>query len=202
TLIELNPTYVAEARARLRAQPLQPKPSQSEPIIIGESATLHVGDCREVMPAIPDETIDLVIVDPPFFLNVPSDPNVIGYYIRQNGMRPRFRQRWEQYDSEDEYLTFLEALLEQMHRVLANDGSGFIFAVHQSLALVDGAIRKAGLSVLHHIVWLKRNPTLMLSTRRLQYSHEAILWCVKGDSYRFNYQELKMAEFEGDRFKR
>ena len=201
TLIELNPRYVAEARSRLRAQPPQPMSFQVKPMAIGANTTLHAGDCREVMRAIPDKAIDLIIADPPFFLNVSSDPSVTDYYVKQNGTRPRLKQRWDQFDSEDEYLGFLEELLEQMKRVLADDGSAFIFAVDQCLSLVDRAIRAAGLIVLHHIVWLKRDPTPMLSIRRLQHGHETIIWCVNSDSYRFNYRELKMAEFNDDRFK-
>jgi DNA modification methylase len=73
--------------------------------------------------------------------------------------------------------------------------------VHSSLGLIDLAIRNTGLRVLHHLSWTKRNPTPMISTRRLQYSHETIVWCVKTDQYRFNYDELKSAAYDGDRFK-
>ena len=196
TLIELNPTYVAEARSRLRAQTLQPMSLPVKPMAIGGNTTLHAGDCREVLRAIPDKAIDLIIAGPPLCLDVPFD-----YDIKPNGMRPRLGQQWDQYDSEDEYLGFLEELLEQMQRVLVDDGSAFIFAVHQCLSLADRAVRAAGLVVLHHIVWLKRDPTPVPSTRRLQPSHETIIWCVKSDSYRFNYRELKMAKFNDDRFK-
>jgi site-specific DNA-methyltransferase (adenine-specific) len=41
----------------------------------------------------------------------------------------------------------------------------------------------------------------MISTRRLQYSHETIIWCVKTPGYMFNYAELKAASYDGDRFK-
>jgi DNA modification methylase len=42
----------------------------------------------------------------------------------------------------------------------------------------------------------------MLSTRRLQFAHETIIWSTKTDGYKFNYRELKMTEFDGDNFKR
>jgi DNA modification methylase len=117
-------------------------------------------------------------------------------------MKARFRERWDQFDDPNEYLQFAERLLDQANRVLSPTGSVFVFAVHQNLGLVDLVVRGVGLNVLHHVVWAKRNPTPMLSTRRLQFCHETIIWCAKTDGYHFNYRELEMAEFEGDTFKR
>ena len=171
-------------------------------MVLNKSTTLYQGDCCELMQAIPDGTIDLVVIDPPFYLNVPTDRTVIDYYIKQNGMKARFRERWDQFDDPNEYLQFAEKLLDQAKRVLSPSGSVFVFAVHQNLGLVDLVVRSVGLNVLHHVVWAKRNPTPMLSTRRLQFSHETIIWSTKTDRYHFNYRELKMAEFEGDNFKR
>ena len=203
TLIELNPAYVSEARCRLRAGAASAAAiTRSEPQVLNKSTTLYQGDCCELMQAIPDGTIDLVVIDPPFYLNVPTGPTVIDYYIKRNGMKARFRERWDQFDDPDEYLQFAERLLDQAKRVLSPTGSVFVFAVHQNLGLIDLVVRSVGLNVLHHVVWAKRNPAPMLSTRRLQFSHETIIWCAKTDGYNFNYRELKMAEFEGDNFKR
>jgi DNA modification methylase len=116
-------------------------------------------------------------------------------------MKPRFREAWDQFDDEAEYLQFSNDLFEQAHRTIAVTGSVFVFTVHNNLAMIDFAIRKAGLTVLHHILWVKRNPVPMLSTRRLQFSHETIIWCVKAPGYNFNYDTLKASEFEGDQFK-
>jgi DNA modification methylase len=171
------------------------------PTILSRHVTFYHGDCCDVLPTIPDDTIDVVIADPPFFLQVPDDETVIDHYIAKNGMKPRFRQIWDKFDNADDYLRFAERLLENAARILAPTGSVFVFAVHSNLGLIDLAVQNAGLSVLHHLSWVKRNPTPMISTRRLQYSHEAIIWCVKASGYQFNYAELKAADYDGDRFK-
>jgi DNA modification methylase len=202
TLIDLNPAYIAEARQRLTKTATVPvEPLSSGPTILSNLVTLYHGDCREVLPNIPSDTIDVVIADPPFFLHVPDGETVIDHYIAKNGMKPRFRQIWDKFDNADDYLRFAECLLENVARILAPTGSAFVFAVHSNLALIDLAVQNAGLSVLHHLSWVKRNPTPMISTRRLQYSHEAVVWCVKAPGYRFNYADLKAAAYDGDRFK-
>jgi DNA modification methylase len=202
TLIDLNPAYINEARQRLASTPPSPvQGASSTPIILTDRVTLHHGDCRDILPTIPDETIDVVIADPPFFLDVPAEENVIDHYIQKNGMKPRFRQQWDKFDDAEDYLDFADRLLENAARIIALTGSVFVFAVHNNLGLIDLAIRNTGLRVLHHLSWAKRNPTPMISTRRLQYSHETIVWCVKTDQYRFNYGALKAATYDGDRFK-
>ena len=68
TLIELNPEYVREARCRLRAEAVSAAAiTRSEPLVLNKSTTLYQGDCCELMQAIPDGTIDLVVIDPPFY---------------------------------------------------------------------------------------------------------------------------------------
>jgi site-specific DNA-methyltransferase (adenine-specific) len=37
---------------------------------------LYLGDCMELMTTLPDKSIDLAIVDPPYF----NGPNIPGYY--------------------------------------------------------------------------------------------------------------------------
>jgi DNA modification methylase len=202
TLIDLNPAYIAEARQRLASTPTSPvQGAVSAPIVLTGRVTLYHGDCREILPTIPDEAIDVVIADPPFFLDVPADENVIDHYIQKNGMKPRFRQQWDKFDDAEDYLDFADCLLGNAARIIAPTGSVFVFTVHNNLGLIDLAIRNTGLRVLHHLSWAKRNPTPMISTRRLQYSHETIVWCIKTDQYRFNYNELNAAAYDGDRFK-
>ena len=97
TLIELNPEYVSEARCRLRAEALSAAAiTKSEPVILNKNTTLYEGDCCELMQAIPDATIELVVIDPPFYLNVPTDRTVINHLNKQNGKKSRFRGRWDQ----------------------------------------------------------------------------------------------------------
>ena len=202
TLIDLNPGYITEARQRLANMPPSPvKSVATAPKKLSDRVTLYHGDCRDVLPTIPDGTIDVVVADLPYFLDAPTDSGVIDHYIQNNGMKPRFRQQWDKFEDAANYLDFADCLLENATRIIAPTGSIFVFAVHNNLGLIDLAVRNAGLTVLHHLSWVKRNSAPMISTRRLQFSHETIIWCVKTDRYRFNYGGLRTAAFDGNRFK-
>jgi hypothetical protein len=121
-----------------------------------------------------DGTIDVMIVFP-------------GCPDRPYGYRPLHREEWDdaqipsgmgQILRRGDYLRFSDNLFKQAHRIIATTGSVFVFAVHNNLGLIDLAVRRAGLKVLHHVVWVKRNAAPVLSIRRLQFSHETIIWCV------------------------
>jgi len=47
------------------------------PVIIGD-CTLYLGDCLEIMKSIPDKSIDAVITDPPYQINLDTDYSKIG----------------------------------------------------------------------------------------------------------------------------
>jgi hypothetical protein len=67
---------------------------------------------------------------------------------------------------------------------------------------VNYVLRRQGRTILNNITWLKRNPRPVLSTRRLQFSHDCIIWVGKTDKYHFNYEELYAAACEGDTIKK
>ena len=155
TLIELNPEYVAEARCRLRAEAVSAAAiARTGPMVFNESTTLYQGDCCEVMRPIPDRTVDIVVIDPPFYLKLT---------YRSQRHRPLHQAKRHEgpgsgnvgtsFDDPNDYLRFAESLLNQARRVLSPSGSVFVFAVHQNLGLIDLAVWSVGLNVLHHVGW-------------------------------------------------
>ena len=67
---------------------------------------LYEGDCLEVMPTLPDDTFDLIILDPPY--NIGKDT-------------------WDKFPSHDEYLIFIEKVLKESERVLKDNGSLYLW---------------------------------------------------------------------------
>jgi len=65
-------------------------------IIIG-NCTLYNGDCMKLMATMPDKSIDLAIVDPPYF-NGPGKSNYYGNEISNTGVkRPQYKtlKKWD-----------------------------------------------------------------------------------------------------------
>jgi len=96
---------------------------------------LHHGDCMEVMRTLPDNSIDLVLTDPPYF-KVKGDD-------------------WDrQWDKPDAFLSWLDGVVEQFVRVLKPNGSLYLFASPQMGSRVEMLIA-VRLSVLCNIRWRK-----------------------------------------------
>jgi adenine-specific DNA-methyltransferase len=93
------------------------------------------GDCREAMRALPDNSVDLIATDPPYF-------KVKG-------------EAWDrQWDKASQFLEWLDTIAEQWQRILKPNGSLYCFASPQMAARVEVAIGRR-FEVLNQIVWKK-----------------------------------------------
>jgi adenine-specific DNA-methyltransferase len=95
------------------------------------------GDAFEVLKQIPDESIDLVITDPPYF---------------------RMKTCWwdRQWDDKHNYLKWLAAIADEWRRILKSSGSLYCFASSVMAASVEVLLSER-FEVLNHIVWEKQN---------------------------------------------
>lgn len=97
--------------------------------------TLHLGDCLEVMRDLPDNSIDLIATDPPYY-KVKGDA-------------------WDrQWDKPEQFLAWLDTALEQMARILKPNGSLYLFASPRMAARVEVLIGQR-FNVLNRIRWVK-----------------------------------------------
>lgn len=107
--------------------------------VIGEHR-LHCGDCLEVLPTLPEATIDVVVTSPPYNLGL----SYRGY---------------DDTRAEDEYLDWLAEICSQIRRAMKPDGSFFLNISGSSSAPwlpFELIVRLRRLFVLqNHIVWIK-----------------------------------------------
>ena len=67
---------------------------------------LYEDDCLKILPTIPENSIDLIILDPPY--NIGKDT-------------------WDKFPSHEEYLIFIRKVLVESERVLRDNGSLYIY---------------------------------------------------------------------------
>jgi len=105
-----------------------------EKVKIGEAEILH-GDCLEAMRQMPDNSIDAIITDPPYFKVKGED--------------------WDnQWDKPTEFLAWVGELVAELERLLKPNGSLYFFASPQMAARVEVEISKR-LNILNNITWRK-----------------------------------------------
>ena len=95
--------------------------------------TIYHGDCREILPGLPQ--VDLVLTDPPYY---------------------RVKNDWwdRQWDNPDKFIEWIGQLCERWHRLLKANGSLYVFASPRMSARVELEIDK-WFNVLNRIRWVK-----------------------------------------------
>lgn len=94
-------------------------------------------DCIEGMKKINENSIDLVIVDPPY------------YKIKND--------KWDrQWDKFEEYINWIKIIGLEIKRILKDNGSFYIFGDEKSIAYVQVALDNFFI-LINNLVWYKRN---------------------------------------------
>jgi len=103
------------------------------------------GDALEELKDMPDRSVNLAILDPPYY-------NIMQY--DWSGKKHTWDNQW---DSFDDYLLWIDNILKEVFRVLKDNASLFIFGDDKNIAYVQIVADKYKFSLLNHIIWYKRN---------------------------------------------
>ena len=99
------------------------------------SVDLINADCLHFIQSLPDDSIDLIVTDPPYFKVKPND--------------------WDnQWKGDEDYLKWLDHCLAQFWRVLKPAGSLYLFCGHRLASDIEIMMRER-FNVLNHIIWAK-----------------------------------------------
>jgi site-specific DNA-methyltransferase (adenine-specific) len=143
-----------------------------------------LGDAFELIKAIPDKSVNLVITSPPYFNQriYTDSPCEIG---RESNI--------------DEYLEKLIEIIQQCYRVIQDDGSIILNVgdkyIESNLMLVPWRLallvqQKTKLTLINQVTWVKQNPTPRQFTRRMVNATEPFFHWVKNHKYKYYYDRL------------
>ncbi len=144
---------------------------------------LHHGDNLEIMRMlIPDDSVDLVYLDPPFFTGK-SQSSIDRTLSTGEDDQLSFSDVWA---SHEEYLEWIRTRLQEVHRALRPSGSVFLHcdwhASHLLRVELDQIFHPA--QFRGEIIWYYKRWTNTLRT--FQRAHQSILFYSKTASYKFN----------------
>lgn len=155
------------------------------------------GDFFDSITSIPEESVQLIFSDPPYFLSS-------GGMSVQSGRQASVNKgKWDVIPAGLTSLEFHRNWIREVRRVLHPDGAIVVSGTYHSIYETGVALSEAGFRILNEIVWFKPNGAPNLSGRRLAASHETLIWASKSPKSRFtfNYQELRGGDFPGDKLK-
>jgi site-specific DNA-methyltransferase (adenine-specific) len=165
------------------------------------SARIIHGDNLPVLRTLPDGSVNLIYIDPPFNTGKRQKRSRLRTERSQNGDRVGFKG--ERYattvlgshafdDAFEDYLQFLEPRLREAHRVLAADGSFYFHVdpreVHYCKVLLDTIFGRE--NFLNEIIWAYDYGGR--AKDRWPAKHDNILLYVKDNAhYTFNVDEIE-----------
>lgn len=150
---------------------------------------LYCGDCIEVMNDLPDKSVDLVFVDPPYFMNRKT-----GIIQRpEGGKYDGVTDEWDEFRDLYHYMEFAERWLIAIKRLMKFKSSLWVIGDYHCIHTIGYTMSRLGWFILNDIVWVKPNPVPQMRGVRFCNSIETLIWAVpsQGHKYTFNYHEMK-----------
>ena len=141
-------------------------------------------DCIIGMKTIPDETIDLVVTDPPFAINFKAKK------ANYNRTASRVLSGYNEINVED-YYKFTNNWMLQVKRVLKKSGSMYVFSGWNNLKDILTALDVNGFTTINHIIW--KYQFGVVTAKKFVTSHYHCLFVCKNDKMRkfFPYSRFK-----------
>jgi site-specific DNA-methyltransferase (adenine-specific) len=127
---------------------------------------IYQGDCLEILAAIPENSVDLVFADPPYFLSNGGITCHAGRMVSVN------KGDWDKSKGADANHDFNRAWLAACQRVLQPNGAIWVSGTAHVIHSVGFAMQQLGFKLLNDITWVKPNPPPNLSCRYFTHATE------------------------------
>jgi len=141
-----------------------------------ELNTIITGDARKLAKAIPDESVDLLVEDPPYGIGYASSRKT-----RTNGA-----QRTSRASFGADVLDV--SIVAEYGRILKSSGALYLFTRWDVLQVWKEAIENAGLIIKQRIIWDKMHWG-MGDLKYYGSQTEDILFCIKSRNHKLNWSK-------------
>lgn len=101
------------------------------------------GDCLELMKGIPDESVDMILTDPPYGMNFQSDYRKIKYKKIKG----------------DSNLDWLDDFVDEIYRVSKNNTAHYVFCSFHHIDKFKQAIERK-FKIKNILTWVKNNTSM------------------------------------------
>lgn len=142
-------------------------PDQTDCILLNQ-------DCLELLTSLPDECAQLILIDPPYNLDLAT---------------------WDTYEN---YMGWASKWIDEAYRVLSRNGSMVIFGGTQFQDVRSGDLIEIIYYCRHHTEWRLVNTIIwyykngMSAHRYFANRHEEIIWLTKTDKYYFDLDAVRV----------
>src|SRR5579862_6308312 len=174
------------SRNRQRLVPLEPAFEDKQHHI-----QIFQGDCLQILPAMPEECVDVIFADPPYFLSNGGITCHAGRMVSVN------KGAWDKSKGAEENHEFNRAWLAACQRVLKPNGTIWVSGTAHVIHSVGFAMQQLGFKLLNDISWVKPNPPPNLSCRYFTHATETLIWAAKNKKSKHTFNYRLMREING-----
>ena len=148
---------------------------------------LFEGNCLDILPTLPECSIDMIFADPPYNL---SNGGITCHAGRMVSVD---KGDWDKSNGIDKDHEFAIDWLTACRRVLKDDGTIWVSGTMHKIYSIGFALQQLGYKLLNDISWFKPNAAPNLSCRYFTHSHETLIWAAKSEKskHKFDYQLMK-----------
>ena len=141
---------------------------------------LYEGDALDLLPQVPDGSVDLIVTDPPFAIDFKAQR--LNYNRKGSNVLEGYQEI-----PEAEYGKFTKRWIAEAERVLSPTGSMYIFSGWNRLRDILEGIDDAGLTTVNHLIW--KYQFGVFTKKKYVTSHYHILFVVK-DPKRYTFNKI------------
>ncbi len=131
---------------------------------------IYTMDCFEFIEKLENNSIDLVVVDPPY--NMGKDD-------------------WDSFKNEDDFFYFTFSWIEKIIPKIKKNGSMYIFNTPYNSAFILKFLVEKKMTFQNWITWDKRDG-MGGAKRRFSNGQETVLFFTKGKKHTFNYDDIRV----------
>ncbi len=160
--------------------------------------TLYHANSLELLKEFPEQSVDMIFADPPYFLSS-------GSFTCQNGKMVSVKKGdWDLSNGTQKNFEFHLEWIKGCRRVLKFNGTIWISGTYHSIYQCGFALQVNQFHILNDIAWFKPNAAPNLSCRFFTASHETLIWArkEKQGKHFFNYKAMKDGKWSEDRIKK
>ncbi|MBM4249184.1 MAG: site-specific DNA-methyltransferase [Euryarchaeota archaeon] len=152
-----------------------------------------LGDTFEVLRKLPPESVDLVFIDPPYFLQLPKK-RLLRWKVRT--AVEAVSDEWDRFPSFEEYDAFCGRLLSEARRLMKPAATIWVIATYHSIFRLGKIMQDQGFWILNDVIWVKNNPMPNWLGVRFTNATETLIWASRDkDAKRHTFDKRLAKQF-------
>ncbi|MCX6816724.1 MAG: site-specific DNA-methyltransferase [Candidatus Beckwithbacteria bacterium] len=159
---------------------------------------LYLGNSLKLLSQFPENSVDMIFADPPYFLSS-------GSFTCQNGKMVSVKKGdWDLSNGTKKNFEFHREWLKLCKKILKPNGTIWVSGTYHSIYQCGLALEINKFHILNDIAWFKPNASPNLSCRFFTASHETLIWARKDKEGKhiFNYKLMKDGNWPEDQLKK